>query len=128
MRCVYPTSTLPLHSTNGNAGLKFHDVILFGEFLGGLFRPGQELYFDMLDSWKGLNQHHINLRQLLGMLTNEPVFCLEFAMAGMPVLVHFVMLVIVVIAFFVMCVFFVLALVFVLVLGIVFDICFNRGF
>ncbi len=44
-----------------NEDLKFNPVALGGQFLSGLFRLGQELYFDVFDTRKRLDQLHIHL-------------------------------------------------------------------
>jgi hypothetical protein len=82
----------------------------------------------VFDTRKKLEQHHIHLRQLPGILANEPVFRMEFAMAGVLVFVLFMMLLIVVFAFSVMCIFFVFVVGIRIMAGIVFDIRFHRGF
>ena len=44
-----------------NEDLKFNPVALGGQFQSGLFLLGQELHFDVFDTRKRLDQHHIHL-------------------------------------------------------------------
>lgn len=61
-------------SSTEERGLKLNPVALGGQFQGGLSLFGQELYFDVFDTRKRFDQHHIHLRQLSGILANKLVF------------------------------------------------------
>jgi hypothetical protein len=101
-------------------------VALGGQFLSGLFRLGYQLYFNVFDAWKILDQHHIHLRQLPGIPANKLVFRMEFAMAFMLAFMRFMMFLIVMFVFFVFM--FLFVLVFMLGIRMVVVMMFDIGF